>query len=92
GVSLMPGRLRLADHAAVPDIEGFGEGDWWVQDLAASLPATLIGPGAGHVLDICAAPGGKTMQLAAAGWRVTAVDIAQSRLARLSDNLARTGL
>ena len=96
GVSLMPGHLRLADHAAVPAIEGFGEGRWWVQDLAASLPARLIGGATGgggaQAIDVCAAPGGKTMQLAAAGWQVTAIDSAESRLARLSDNLARTNL
>lgn len=95
GVSLMPGHLRLADRGAVPDIEGYGEGRWWVQDIAASLPARLIGAPAGEsarAIDLCAAPGGKTLQLAAAGWRVTAVDIAQSRVARLRDNLARTGL
>lgn len=96
GVSLMPGHLRLAERGAVPDIEGFGEGRWWVQDLAASLPARLIGRpatmGEGRVIDLCAAPGGKTLQLAAAGWRVGAIDIAQSRVARLRENLARTGL
>lgn len=92
GVSLMPGHLRLVDHAAVPAIEGFGEGRWWVQDLAASMPARLIGGGEGRAIDVCAAPGGKTMQLAAAGWDITAIDIAESRLARLSENLARTGL
>ncbi|MBY0283282.1 MAG: RsmB/NOP family class I SAM-dependent RNA methyltransferase [Sphingomonas sp.] len=92
GVSLMPGHLRLAERGAVPDIEGYGEGRWWVQDLAASLPARLIGRGEGHVIDLCAAPGGKTLQLAAAGWQVTAIDIAKSRVARLRDNLARTGL
>jgi 16S rRNA (cytosine967-C5)-methyltransferase len=92
GVSLMPGHLRLADHAAVPAIEGFGEGQWWVQDLAASLPARLIGGGTGHAIDVCAAPGGKTMQLAAAGWRVTAIDSAENRLGRLAENLARTNL
>ena len=91
GTSLMPGHLRLP-RASVPDIEGYGEGRWWVQDIAASLPARLIGQGAGRVLDLCAAPGGKTLQLAAAGWAVTALDISQSRLARLSENLARTGL
>ncbi len=92
GVSLMPGHLRLADHAAIPDLEGFGEGSWWVQDLAASLAARLIGRGEGHVIDVCAAPGGKTLQLASAGWKVTAIDNNESRLARLRDNLERTRL
>ena len=88
----MPGHLRLADHAAIPDMEGFGEGSWWVQDIAASLAARLIGSGTGHVIDVCAAPGGKTLQLAAAGWKVTAIDNNESRLARLRDNLERTQL
>jgi len=73
-------------------LPGYAEGEWWVQDLAASLPARLIGKGNGTALDLCAAPGGKTLQLAAAGWRVTAVDISESRLARLHENLERTGL
>lgn len=92
GASLLPGHLRLDERASVPGIEGYGEGDWWVQDLAASIPARLIGAGAGHALDLCAAPGGKTLQLAAAGWDVTAVDVSESRLARLHENLERTGL
>jgi len=73
-------------------LPGFGEGRWWVQDLAASLPARLIPTSAKRVLDACAAPGGKTMQLAAAGHKVTALDRSESRLARLRDNLSRTGL
>ncbi len=92
GVSLMPGHVRLPAGAAVPFLDGFDEGAWWVQDLAASLPARLLGKGQGRVLDLCAAPGGKTMQLAAAGWDVIAVDASESRLARLSENLARTNL
>jgi 16S rRNA (cytosine967-C5)-methyltransferase len=93
GISLMPGHLRLPARTAVPGLTGYGEGKWWVQDVAASIPARLLGPGEGRTaLDLCAAPGGKTMQLAAAGFRVTAVDSSQSRLARLSENLARTGL
>lgn len=93
GVSLLPGHLRLPAGTRVPDVKGYAEGGWWVQDIAASLPARLLGAGEGRtVLDLCAAPGGKTMQLAAAGWRVTAVDVSESRLARLSANLARTGL
>lgn len=91
GTSLLPGHVRLAS-AHVPELPGFAEGEWWVQDIAASLPARLLGKGAGTALDLCAAPGGKTMQLASAGWQVTAVDSSQSRLARLRDNLARTGL
>jgi 16S rRNA (cytosine967-C5)-methyltransferase len=94
GVSLMPGHLRLArGGAAVADLPGYAEGKWWVQDISAAMPARLLGQGEGRdVLDLCAAPGGKTMQLAAAGWNVTALDASESRLARLSENLARTGL
>jgi 16S rRNA (cytosine967-C5)-methyltransferase len=92
GVSLMPGHIRLDARAPITGLEGFAEGGWWVQDIAASLPARLIGAGKGTALDLCAAPGGKTLQLAAAGWEVTAVDITESRLARLSENLERTGL
>jgi 16S rRNA (cytosine967-C5)-methyltransferase len=93
GLRLMPGHLRLARGTAVAELAGYGEGRWWVQDISASIPARLLGPGEGRtVLDLCAAPGGKTMQLASAGWEVTAVDISQSRLARLSENLERTGL
>jgi 16S rRNA (cytosine967-C5)-methyltransferase len=93
GISLMPGHLRLPARTAVPGLTGYGDGGWWVQDVAASIPARLLGPGAGRTaLDLCAAPGGKTMQLAAAGFAVTAVDEAASRLARLSENFARTGL
>jgi 16S rRNA (cytosine967-C5)-methyltransferase len=91
GVSLLPGHIRR-DAGGVMELPGFGEGRWWVQDIAASLPARLIGKGSGTALDLCAAPGGKTMQLASAGWSVTAVDASESRLARLSDNLERTGL
>jgi 16S rRNA (cytosine967-C5)-methyltransferase len=93
GLSLLPGHLRLPYRTAVPGLTGYGEGRWWVQDVAASMPARLLGAGEGRTaLDLCAAPGGKTMQLAAAGFRVTAVDASASRLARLSENLARTGL
>ena len=92
GTSLAPRHVRLKDAASVSDLPGFGEGRWWVQDLAASLPARLIPSEAREVLDLCAAPGGKTMQLAAAGHQVTAVDQAESRLKRLRENLARTGL
>lgn len=93
GISLMPGHVRLARGTAVERLEGFKEGAWWVQDLAASLPARLLGPGEGRrVLDLCAAPGGKTMQLAAAGWQVTALDASAKRLQRMQENLTRTGL
>ena len=93
GISLLPGHLRLPRTATVAGLAGYGEGQWWVQDIAASMPARLLGAGEGRTaLDLCAAPGGKTMQLAAAGWNVVAVDVSESRLARLSENLARTRL
>jgi len=93
GVSLNPGNVRLPRGAAVETLPGFAEGAWWVQDLAASLPARLLGAGEGRrALDLCAAPGGKTLQLAAAGWQVTALDISAKRLERLRENLSRTGL
>jgi 16S rRNA (cytosine967-C5)-methyltransferase len=93
GVSLAPGHVRLARAGAIEAIEGFAEGAWWVQDLAAAIPARLLGPGEGRrVLDLCAAPGGKTLQLAAAGWHVTALDKSARRLERLRENVARVGL
>ena len=91
GISLLPGHVRLPSGHSVMELQGFDEGAWWVQDLAASIPARLLGEGKGHVLDLCAAPGGKTLQLAAAGWTVTAIDQSESRLARLAENLERTG-
>ena len=92
GKELAPNHLR--GPAADPrELEGFEEGNWWVQDLAASLPARMLGDVAGkRVLDVCAAPGGKTMQLAAAGASVTALDASERRLERLQENLDRTGL
>ena len=94
GAQALPtGSLRLAQGAQVSALPGFVEGDWWVQDAAAALPARLLGDVAGQsVLDLCAAPGGKTMQLAAAGAEVTALDLSEARMARLQDNLDRTGL
>jgi len=91
GTSLAPNHVRL-ESASVTTLPGFGEGRWWVQDLAASLPARLISGGAKDLLDLCAAPGGKTMQLAAAGHAVTALDASGSRLGRLRENLQRTHL
>jgi 16S rRNA (cytosine967-C5)-methyltransferase len=93
GISFMPGHLRLMRKEAVAGITGYGEGRWWVQDVAASLPARMLGEGHGRpALDLCAAPGGKTMQLASQGWQVTAVDSSDARLDRLRRNLARTRL
>jgi 16S rRNA (cytosine967-C5)-methyltransferase len=91
GSSLAPRHVRVAS-AAVADMPGYSEGRWWVQDLAASLPVRLIASGQKNVLDLCAAPGGKTMQLAAAGHCVTSVDWSESRLERLRENLGRTRL
>ncbi|QWC57359.1 methyltransferase domain-containing protein [Erythrobacter sp. 3-20A1M] len=93
GMSLAPGHIRLSRGSGIEELLGFAEGAWWVQDFAASLPARLLGEGAGRrVLDLAAAPGGKTLQLAAAGWDVTALDISKRRMERLTENLARTGL
>lgn len=93
GVSLMPGHVRLPRGEAVERLAGFAEGAWWVQDLAASLPARLLGAGEGRrVLDLCSAPGGKTLQFAAAGWQVTSLDVSDKRLGRVRENLERTGL
>jgi len=93
GVSLVLGHVRLARGEAVEGLPGYANGNWWVQDLAAAIPARLLGAGEGRsVLDVCAAPGGKTMQLAAAGWRVTALDASARRLERVAENLRRTGL
>jgi 16S rRNA (cytosine967-C5)-methyltransferase len=89
--SLASNHVRL-NSASVTELPGFGEGRWWVQDLAASLPARLIPRGAREVLDLCAAPGGKTMQLAAAGHEVTSLDASENRLTRLQENLQRTHL
>lgn len=93
GESRMPGHRRLPRGSHVASLPGYAEGRFWVQNLSAQIPALLLGPGRGRVvLDLCAAPGGKTMQLAAAGWQVTAVDSNGNRLARLRENLARTRL
>jgi 16S rRNA (cytosine967-C5)-methyltransferase len=93
GMSLAPGHVRLPRGAAIAGLPGYEDGAWWVQDLAASLPARLLGPGEGRkALDLCAAPGGKALQLAACGWDVTAVDLSDKRLDRLRENLVRTRL
>lgn len=94
GGELLPtGVVRLSRTLPVEELPGYAEGAWIVQDVAAGLPALLLGARPGErVLDLCAAPGGKTVQLAAAGARVVAVDVSAARLVRLRDNLARTGL
>ncbi len=92
--SLLPwGTVRLSARGRIEDIDGYAEGAWWVQDAAAALPALLLRDVTGlRVADLCAAPGGKTAQLAARGAHVTAVDISASRLRRLQENLARLNL
>ena len=94
GAQITPtGSLRLASHDRVDTLEGFAEGAWWVQDAAATLPVQMLGDVSGSkVLDLCAAPGGKTMQLAARGASVTALDISAKRLERIDQNLGRVGL
>ena len=90
---LPTGSLRLPPGAQVSALPGYAEGAFWVQDAAAALPVRLLGDVAGQrVLDLCAAPGGKTLQLAAAGARVTALDLSAQRMARVAENLDRTGL
>ncbi len=89
---LATGSLRRPAGGQVTDLAGFDEGGWWVQDAAASIPARLFGGLSGlDAIDLCAAPGGKTAQLAAAGARVTAVDRSDKRLVRLAENMARLG-
>jgi 16S rRNA (cytosine967-C5)-methyltransferase len=84
---------RLTEEGRIDALPGFAEGNWWVQDAAATLPAHLLGDVRGRrVIDLCAAPGGKTMQLAAMGAAVTAVEIDPARAARITENLARTRL
>ncbi len=89
--TLLPwGTVRLSVKGRIEEIEGYAEGAWWVQDAAAALPALLLGDVKGkRVADLCAAPGGKTAELAARGALVTAVDLSASRLRRLRENLAR---
>ncbi|MCA8867039.1 MAG: methyltransferase domain-containing protein [Rhodobacteraceae bacterium] len=90
---LPTGSIRLGGRVQVTALEGFDTGDWWVQDAAAALPARLLGDVRElPVLDLCAAPGGKTMQLAAAGAKVTAVDISDMRMHRIRENLNRVRL
>ena len=94
GIVLPTGSVRIEKlDRAVSDLPGYAEGEWWVQDAAAALPARLMGAVAGkRVADLCAAPGGKTAQLVLAGARVTAVEISANRLKRLTGNLARLKL
>ena len=93
GQSLLPGSVRLRPKGAISDLPEYKKGDWWVQDLAAGLPVRLLGNIEGlSTADLCAAPGGKTLQLAAAGAKVTAVDRSPKRLKRLRENLSRCRL
>ena len=94
GAALLPtGSLRLDRPGQISALPGYADGAWWVQDAAAAVPVRLLGdPKGARVLDLCAAPGGKTMQLAALGADVTAVDASSDRLVRLTENLARTKL
>ena len=90
---LPTGSLRLSGSRTISRLDGFETGDWWVQDAAAALPVLALGDVTGKtVLDLCAAPGGKTMQLAAAGADVTAIDAVPQRMTRVSENLERTRL
>lgn len=90
---LPTGGLRLLDRPQISALPGYAQGAWWVQDAAATLPATLLNASEDmRVLDLCAAPGGKTMQLAATGADVTALDISERRLGRVAENLERTSL
>ena len=94
GAELLPtGSLRLAEARQVSALPGFAAGKWWVQDAGAALAVPLLGVAPGmRVLDLCAAPGGKTMQLASMGADVTALDISGPRMGVVAENLARTGL
>ncbi len=93
GVELSTGSVRLEAGGRIEDLSGFDEGAWWIQDAAASLPAKMFGDVAGKsVVDLCAAPGGKTAQLATAGATVSAVDVSEKRLEKVKANLARLAL
>lgn len=93
GEVLPTGSVRLHNAGQVSALPGYEAGDWWVQDAAAALPAKILNVQAGErVLDMCAAPGGKTMQLAATGANVVAIDVSKGRMARVQENLTRTGL
>jgi 16S rRNA (cytosine967-C5)-methyltransferase len=90
---LPTGTIRRAAGGNITELAGFAEGAWWIQDAAAALPVRLFGDLAGkRAADLCAAPGGKTLQLCAAGADVTAVDISARRIMRVSENLARAGM
>ena len=94
GAEVLPtGSVRLADAGQVSALPGYAQGDWWVQDAGAALAVPMLGVTPGmRVLDLCAAPGGKTMQMAALGADVTSLDISGPRMGIVAENLARTGL
>lgn len=93
GAATPTGSVRLSERVQVSALPGYAEGAWWVQDAAAAIPARVLGPKPGEtVIDLCAAPGGKTLQMAAAGANVIAVDSSAPRLERLRENLARARL
>ncbi|TCS64823.1 16S rRNA (cytosine(967)-C(5))-methyltransferase RsmB [Varunaivibrio sulfuroxidans] len=93
GAALPTGSVRLRPGGPITALEGFADGAWWVQDVAATLPGRLLGDVAGlSVIDLCAAPGGKTCQLAASGARVTAIDRSENRLRKVKENLDRLRL
>jgi 16S rRNA (cytosine967-C5)-methyltransferase len=93
GEVLLGNTVRLNENAVVPELAGYADGSWWVQDVAAAIPARLLANVRGkRVLDVCAAPGGKTMQLAQAGAEVVALDRSAKRLQRLQQNMQRVQL
>ena len=93
GQIVLGGSIRMTNAGQVSALPGFADGSWWVQDAAAALPVRLLGDISGKTaIDLCSAPGGKTMQLAAAGAKVMAVDNSQTRMGRVKENLERTGL
>ena len=93
GIVLPTGSVRVTDAGQVSALAGYEDGDWWVQDAAAAMPVQVLKPQKGErILDVCAAPGGKTMQMAAAGSDVVALDVSKFRMERVAENLGRTGL
>lgn len=93
GMLLPTGSIRLESPGRISALPGYEDGAWWIQDAAAALPVQLLKPKAGEaILDLCAAPGGKTLQLATSGAKVTALDISDRRMARVRENLDRTKL
>ncbi|WP_296425654.1 RsmB/NOP family class I SAM-dependent RNA methyltransferase [Yoonia sp.] len=93
GIVLPTGSVRVTGAGQVSGLPGYDSGDWWVQDAAAAVPVKALGDVTGlKVLDLCAAPGGKALQLAAAGADVTALDMSEKRMVRVGENLTRVGL